>query len=353
MWAHPVLGEDEVPEPQIEHPQDVIIRVAYCGICGTDLHCSQPAANGMVSFGGAARFPVVLGHEFTGTIVRTGTAVTSLAVGDLVAAESVSACWECTECRAGHLNECERGELLGLTVNGAMAPLVRVDARHCYAIGRLADRYGRDQALRVGTLIEPLGVAHRGLTRAALRTDDRLVVVGLGPIGLGVIQLAKAAGVAQIVAFDPLESRVALARAAGADACTLASMHERNTSPTAVVIDRFGARASLVVEAAGTTDAFELAFAALGPRGRLLVLGRMPERVPFDTNRLLSSALTVIGSRGHAGADAFGAVINKIADGVIDPSPLLTACFDFADAQAAFAHARSGSGAKTIVRVEG
>lgn len=352
VWAHPILREDEVPEPEIQHPHDVIVRVAYCGVCGSDLHCSEAEADGSVSFGGPARLPVVLGHEFTGTVMRTGAAVTTVAVGDLVTAESIWACWTCTECRAGHLNECERGELLGLTMNGAMAPLVRVDARHCYRLEPLAGRYSRKGVLEVGTLVEPLGVAHRGLTRASLRPDDRLVVVGAGPIGLAIILLARAAGVSSIVAFDLLDSRVTLAEAAGARAFNLASLVERGVRPEAVVHDILGAKASLAVEAAGTVGAFETAFASVANRGRLLVLGRIPGCVPFDTNALLSRSLSVIGSRGHAGKDVFRDVIEKITGGTIHPSPLISARFGLSQAHEAFAHARSGAGAKTLIRVD-
>ncbi len=224
VWANPTLRQEDVPEPEITSPHDVIVRVAYCGVCGSDLHCSHAGPDGYVSFGGPARLPVVLGHEFSGTVIRTGRAVTNVAVGDAVTAESIWACWNCDECHAGHLNECERVELLGLTVNGALAPLVRVDARHCYSIAPLVRRHGRDNALELGALLEPLGVAHRGLTRARIRADDRVVVVGTGPIGLAIVMLARAAGVSRIVAFDLIDSRVALAEAAGARAFNLMTL---------------------------------------------------------------------------------------------------------------------------------
>lgn len=353
IWADPVLLEEEVPEPQITHPYDVIVHVAVCGVCGSDLHCSQAGPDGYVSFGGPARLPVILGHEFTGAVTRVGNAVTNVAVGDVVTAESIWACWRCDECRAGHLNECRHGELLGLTVNGAFAPSVLVDARHCYSIEPLVRRYGLERALELGALLEPLGVAHRGLTRAGVRADDRIVVVGTGPIGLGIIMLAREAGVTNIVAFDLIDSRVTLAEAAGARAFNVTSLTEFRGGVDAAIRDAFGGQlASLAVEAGGTVEAFDTAFASLENRGRLLVLGRMPTRVPLDTNALLSKALSLIGSRGHAGNDIFRELIDKVTDGSLEPSWLITARFGILQQQEAFAHAREAAGAKTLIRVD-
>ncbi len=194
---------------------------------------------------------------------------------------------------------------------------------------------------------EPLGVAYRGLMRAHLRADDRVAVVGVGPIGLATVVLARALGVTQIAAFDRNASRVALAEAAGARAFVA-----DDGSLDDVLGEAFdGERATLAVEAGGTPGAFESAFASLGNRGRLLVLGRLPARVPLDTNTLLSKALTVIGSRGHAGADIFQTLIGRLADGSLDPSGLITGRFGFSQVQEAFAYARQGDGGKTLIRV--
>ena len=349
VWANPVLRECDVAEPAISTPHDVIIRVACCGVCGSDLHCSEAGPDGHVAFGGPARLPVILGHEFAGTIVEVGGAVTRVSVGEVVTAESIWACWTCEECRAGHLNECVDGNLLGLTVNGALAPLVRVDSRHCYSIAPLVERHGAEKAWELGALLEPLGVAERGLNRAGAHADDRLVVVGAGPIGLAAIMLAKARGVTSIVAFDRLASRVALAEAAGARAFLA-----RDGAIDDAAGGLFGGqRATLAVEAGGTTEAFDLAFASLGNRGRLLVLGRLPTRVAFDTNTLLSKSLTVIGSRGHAGADIFRTLIDRLTTGRLDPSAMITARFGFSQLLEAFAYARQGTGGKTLVRIDG
>ena len=347
VWADPALVEREVPEPRIAAPHDVIVSVACCGICGSDLHASQAGPDGHVLFGGSARLPVVLGHELAGTVLHAGSAVTHLAAGDVVTVESIWACWNCDECRGGYLNECRDGNLLGLTTDGGLAPLVRVDSRHCYSITSLVRRHGIDRAFELGALLEPLGVAYRGLVRAHFRADDRVVVVGVGPIGLATVMLARALGATQIAAFDRNASRVALAAAAGARAFVA----EDGTLDHALSEAFDGERATLAVEAGGTPGAFDSAFASLGNRGRLLVLGRMPANVALDTNTLLSKALSVIGSRGHAGAGIFRTLIDRLADGSFDPSTIITGRFGFSQLQEAFAYARLGDGGKTLIRV--
>jgi threonine dehydrogenase-like Zn-dependent dehydrogenase len=347
IWRDPRLSVRPTAPAQVRDPFDIVVTVSHCGICGSDLSCAHAGPDGYMRFGGPARAPVVLGHEFTGRIVALGDAVTGFAPGEMITAESIWACHDCPQCRDGHFNECQGGiELLGLTVDGAFAPTVRVDARHAYSIEPLVDRLGCDRALEVGTLLEPLGNAHRGLSRARLVASDRLVVVGAGPIGLGAVALARQAGVREIVVVERSHDRRALAMALGAGFAA----SELGDPAAGRLWD--GQGATLAVEAAGTEAALRTAAGCLGPRGRLLALGRMPESVTTDQNRFMSLGLEVIYSRGHAGYGIFPHLIDAIATGALDISPLITARFPFSKILAAFDHARSGAGGKTIVRLE-
>lgn len=351
VWANPRLTLEDVPEPMVQTPHDVVVRVVCCGVCGSDLHCSASGPDSFVTFGGPANLPTVLGHELAGTVAAKGSAVSHLSVGEAVTAESIVACWRCAECLAGHLNECRQANLLGLTVNGAFTEFVRVDARHCYSIERLVRQHGPAQAFAIGALFEPMGVALRGLKRAGFTPADRLAVVGLGPIGLGVIILARLAGVTQVVGFDINESRVQIARSFGATCFSLSPSADGDIAAvTRTVCGEQGA--SLVVEAAGTKSGFEAAFAALANRSRLLVLGRMPGRVPLDTNQLLTTSTSVIGSRGHAGYGIFPELIERAATGEFDPTVLISSRFPFSDWTEAFAVARTQSGTKTLITME-
>lgn len=350
IWANPHLSCEEVAPPQIESPHDVIVRVEFCGICGTDIHCTAPGPGGFVGFGGPLDLPRVIGHEFSGVVVARGDAVTHLEIGEAVTAESIAACWHCHDCRAGHLNDCQRVHLLGLTVHGALASLIRVDSRHCYSLEPVFRSMDRSGGMQVGTLFEPLGVALRGLNRAALRADDKLAVFGLGPIGFGAVLLAQRKGVQRIVAFDLSQERVDLARARGVDAFLLGETSHHEASKLACQV-LGGGGPSLVVEAAGTESGFAAAFEAMSKRARLLVLGRMPNPVAFDTNQLLTKSLTVIGSRGHAGDSVFTELIASVADRTLLPLEMVTSRFRFDDWQNAFALARTQSEMKIIVEV--
>lgn len=349
IWANPHLSREEVAPPQIATPRDVIVRVEFCGICGTDIHCTTSGPGGFVGFGGPLDLPRVIGHEFSGVVVARGDAVTHLEIGEAVTAESIAACWHCPDCRAGHLNDCQHVHLLGLTMHGALASLIRVDSHHCYSLEPVLRSVDRSSAMQIGTLFEPLGVALRGLKRATLRADDKLAVFGLGPIGFGAVMLAQQKRVEHIVAFDLNQERVDLARAQGVDAYLLGETSHRASELAYQALG--GCRPSLVVEAAGTESGFAAAFEAMANRARLLVLGRMPNRVAFDTNQLLTKSLTVIGSRGHAGDSVFAELIASVADRTLRPLEMVTSRFPFDDWQKAFAQARTQSEMKILIDV--
>jgi threonine dehydrogenase-like Zn-dependent dehydrogenase len=346
IWRDPRLSVQPAAPAQVRDPYDIVVAVSFCGICGSDLSCTHAGPDGYMLFGGPVRAPVVLGHEFTGRIVALGDAVTGFSHGETITAESIWACHDCPQCSDGHFNECQGGiELLGLTVDGAFAPTVRIDSRHAFSIEPLVDSLGRDRALETGTLLEPLGNAHRGLSRAQLVASDRLVVVGAGPIGLGAVALARQTGVREIIVIERSPDRRALAMALGARFAT----SELGDPAAERLWD--GQGATLAVEAGGTEAALRTAAGCLGPRGRLLALGRMPDSVTIDQNRFMSLGLVVIYSRGHAGYGIFPHLIDSIATGALDVSPLITARFPFSKILAAFDHARSCAGGKTIVQM--
>jgi threonine dehydrogenase-like Zn-dependent dehydrogenase len=350
IWKNPALTVQPAVQARLRTPFDVLVRVAVCGICGSDVHTSQCGADGFVAFGGPARLPVILGHEFSGTVIAKGEAVSNVTIGEAVTAESIWACHQCEQCRGGHYNECVAGELLGLTVDGAFQPTVRVDARHCFSIERLIARLGRDAGLDAGALLEPLGVAYRGLTRARLAKHDRVVIVGAGPIGLGAVMLAKQGGVVQVIVLEPSASRRALAASLGALVLD-PQLFGCDPIQIAETIKDFwdGQMATLAIEAAGVEPGFHTAVATLGPRGRLLAMGRMPTTVSLDQNLLMTLGVEAIFSRGHAGYGIFETLIEMVANGQFDPLPLITARFPFSNILGAFDHARSGSGGKTMV----
>ncbi|MBN1337588.1 MAG: alcohol dehydrogenase catalytic domain-containing protein [Deltaproteobacteria bacterium] len=334
VWRHPRLRVQEVPDPTCG-PGEVVVRVRATGICGSDVHCVQVDAGGWMRFSGPVRLPVVLGHEYAGEVVEVGPGVRGLVPGDCVAAEGMLYCGTCEACRRGRPNQCPHLEMVGFSSPGAFAEKVSVHERHCWKVDGLPDRYGdRGLGLEVAALVEPLACAYNGLFvgTSGVPPGSHVAVWGCGPIGLGAILLARAAGAASIVAFDPSLPRLRLATALGADrALDPRDLARLGIAPAEAVREATGGwGADVQVEAAGDAQAtlpeIERAFA---PGGRMVYLGRTGAEAPVGLDTLVSRGAGIAGSRGHAGGGCFPAVIRLIQHGRIDPSPMITARYGF------------------------
>src|SRR6516165_203903 len=192
----------EMPVPEIG-PEEVLVRVRACGICGSDVH-------GLDGSTGRRIPPLVMGHEAAGEVVATGAAVVDLTPGDRVTFDSTVYCGRCFYCTRGEVNLCDRREVLGVSPgpyrrHGAFAEYVAVPRRIIY---RLPDALSYEQA----ALIEAVSVAVHAVNLTPIRLGDTAVVVGSGMIGLLAIEAARIAGCTQVIAIDPDDSRLKLAR---------------------------------------------------------------------------------------------------------------------------------------------
>ncbi|HLW96030.1 MAG TPA: alcohol dehydrogenase catalytic domain-containing protein, partial [Solirubrobacteraceae bacterium] len=188
----------EAREPRA---QEVVIDVAYTGICGTDLHILHGAMDQRVEL------PIVLGHEMAGTVAAIGGAVDEWTLGDRVTVMPLSWCGECPACRAGHSHICHRLDFLGIDSPGSMQTQWVVPSDVLLELPA-------SLALTHAALAEPTAVAVHDVNRAALREGERVVVVGGGPIGMLVASVARSRG-ADVVLFEVSEQRLALARELG------------------------------------------------------------------------------------------------------------------------------------------
>src|SRR5260221_10449850 len=219
VWRNPRISVATLPDPS-PGPDDVVIRVRACGICGSDFHFVESDAAGYMLYPGLIRTAGVTGHEFAGVIDAVGPAVRDFAPGDLVCAEEIAWCGECLACRSGRPNNCTRIEELGFSFNGAHAEWVVTRARYCWSLAPLlAAGIPADRIFQLGALVEPTAVAYIAMFVSAggFMPGATVGVVGAGPIGLAAIALARAAGAGQILAFEVVEGRRALASAMGAD----------------------------------------------------------------------------------------------------------------------------------------
>ena len=334
VWRHPRLRMATLPDPEVG-PHDVLIRVRAVGVCGSDTHCLETDPEGYILFSGPTRLPVVLGHEYSGEVVAVGSAVRDIAPGQLVACEGMLYCGVCEACRRGQPNQCPRLEMVGFSAPGAYAELITAHERHCFRVDGIADRYGDVQlGLDIAALIEPIACPFNGMFVAAggMLPGSHVAVYGCGPIGLGAVLLARAAGAATVVAFDISNERCELATAMGADtAYNPIELAEAGSSPAEVVRELTGGwGADMQIEAAGAAHAtmpeIEKSFA---PAGKMVYLGRTGMKPPVMLDVLMSSAGSITGARGHAGGGCFPAIIRMIERGIIDPAPMITSRFPF------------------------
>jgi threonine dehydrogenase-like Zn-dependent dehydrogenase len=347
-WRSPVHQLVDVPDPMVQSGE-ILVEVARCGVCGSDTHCYEHDDAGYVKFSGPARFPVIGGHEWSGRVVEVGRSVRGVRVGEWVCGEGMVSCGVCEPCKRGDPNQCLHLDMVGFSAPGAFAERLAIHERFVWSLDAVAERHG-DAALDLGALVEPLACAFNGIWVVAggLRPGSHVVVFGCGPIGLGAVLLARAAGAASILAFDTVAERRSLALACGADAVFGALPVDM--AAEAVFSMTRGWGGDLFVEAAGAAAAtVPVVEACAAPRSTLVYLGRTGERVPVGLDRLVTGAARIVGARGHSGGGCFPNVLRMLAHGRLDPMPMVTARFSLGSAVAAVARSVSRTDGKILV----
>lgn len=240
----------DVPVPEVG-ANDALIRVEACGVCGTDLHIFHGDP-------GAADVPVgtIIGHEFSGTVVKTGASVTSVKAGDRVCVDPNRYCGTCDMCRRGLVHFCRNMIGYGTTVNGGFAEYATVDERQLYKLDDSVS-FGR------GAMAEPLACCLNGINQLEIRHGSTVCVIGAGMIGLIMLQLAKSAGAARVFVIEPVEARRLQAEKLGADA-TFAPGAAEELKKTQI---------DYIIECAGRTETMVLALDIIGNRGKVMLFG--------------------------------------------------------------------------------
>lgn len=307
------VGEAEAPSAGGER---VLIRVGGVGICGSDLHYYQEGSTGSA----AIQAPFVPGHEMAGWLLEDRPEL-GLREGQLVAVDPAKPCGACEWCRHGHINVCPFVEFLGAPpCHGAMAERIAVSPGQVWP---LPDGFTVDRAV----MLEPLGVGVHALDLAKPRMLDTVAVIGCGPIGLGLVQLARLAGAGRVYALDPVAYRLAAAERLGADA---------STADRAEIQDwTHGRGVDRVLEATNAPDGFQHACDSARIGGHIVLTG-----IPAGDTYALGAAgarrkgLTVKFSRrmGHV----YPRAIQLVAEGWLDVDRIVTHHFSLADAACGF-----------------
>ncbi len=352
VWRNPRFVSTEVPDPTPGYGE-VLLKVRACGVCGSDTHCYEHDAEGYVLFSGPVRVPVTVGHEYTAEVVEVGPGVRHLRRGMLVAAEGMLYCGVCEACRTGHPNQCPDLDMVGFSAPGAYAEYITAKERFLWPLDPLAERLGSaDRALELGALIEPIACSYNGMFVSAggFHPGAHVAVFGCGPIGLGAIALARAAGAATVLAFETMPERRAVATAMGADA-----VHDPRDVPVAELIREHtrGWGADMMVEAAGaareTMPQIERAFA---PGGKMVYLGRTGLRAPVLLDVLVTQAASIAGARGHAGGGCFPKILRLMEANRLLVEPMITRRFPFSQTIEAVAASCERTDGKILVRYD-
>lgn len=352
VWRHPhaEFKNVETPDPG---PDDVIIKLQRVGFCGSDLPFFETDSDGYITYPGLTRFPTILGHELAGDVVSVGKNVTHVRVGEPVTIEDMVRCGHCYPCRINQPNHCENLDEIGFSLNGGFAEYVRVPARNCWSIAALRSRVTTDSALYdCGAMVEPFTVVYNALVHGAggVSPGAYTVVHGAGPIGLASVAMLRACGAAKIIVFEVSPDRRTLAVEMGADG----AYDPRQQAPDEIVMSETGGLgADLQIEAAGafthTLPAMERSASLLGT---ILIIGRDSSHVSIYPEPLQVKRVTLILAKGNAGHGTYPNVLRLMASGRIDPQPMITAKYPFAQLPTALEASRTRGHGKILVNVD-
>ena len=328
------LRLEDVPKPEISD-NEVLIRVNASGICGTDIHIYRGEWK--------TNTPIILGHEFSGVIADVGREVKGLNIGDPVVAEPNIPCGSCYFCRMSERNYfCENLEATGVTVNGAFAEYMKIVASNVY---RLPKGYNLDEA----ALIEPLACCVRGIDQAEIKAGDTVAIIGAGPVGLILLQLALQSGASMVIQTDMEDSRLSLAKELGADH-TINITKEDPIESIKELTDGYGV--DVAIEAVGKPEAITQAMRATRRGGKLVIFGVSPEDAvwkvrPFE---LYDKELTI--KTSYRSPYTFQRAVKIAVSGRVRLKPLISHVFKLDEIHRAFevAEKRLEGAVKVLVK---
>jgi L-iditol 2-dehydrogenase len=318
---------EEVPIPTIG-PDDVLVRVRACGICGSDVH-------GFDGSTGRRRPPIIMGHEASGEIAEAGTAVARWKKGDRVTMDSTIYCGQCWHCMRGELNLCDQRRVLGVSCeeyrrDGAFAEYVSVPER---ILHRLPDALSFEHS----AVSEAVSVAVHAVRNAKLEPGASVTVVGAGMIGLLVIQVLKAQGSSQIIAVDIDDTRLQLARRLGATAV----VNPASLSPADAIRRMTAGRgADASFEVVGLSSTLGTAVECVRKGGRVILIGNLEAKAQLPLQAVVTREISLIGSCASAGE--YPESLELIASGKVDVASFISATPSLEDGAAWFERLHAG-----------
>ncbi len=330
--AHQSLTVEDIPTPE---PQagEVLIKVAGCGVCHTDLHYID---HEVPTF---KKPPMILGHEVSGVVVAIGSNAHHFKVGDRVLAPAVYGCGHCKMCRTGRENICENMVMFGNHVDGGYAEYMLAPAKDVIPLPA-------EIPLIEGAIIADATTTpyHAVVNRGKVRPGDAVVVFGCGGIGLNVVQIAAAVG-GQVIAVDVVDAKLEWAKKLGAAATLNAKGIERVDKEIRKLTN---GGADIAFEAIGNPLTQAQAFASVRTGGRFVVVGFSDKPMTLDTGRVMFREMEIIGSLGCRAVD-YPRVLELARQGKIKVAELVTAKFPLDRINDAFDTLRRGEGIRSVI----
>lgn len=305
-----VINYQDVPEPEYGS-DDLLVRIKACAICGSDVH-------GMDGSTGRRIPPVIMGHEASGIIAEVGTDVKEFAIGDRITFDSTISCGECYYCRKGQINLCDNRRVLGVSCDdyrqdGAFAEYITIPQRIAY---HLPEEISFEQA----AMVEPVSIAVHAVNRSAFSLNDTVVVVGVGMIGLFVVQILRITGCGRIIAIDLDEGKFELARKFGATHCLSAG--QEDLLPQIAKLTR-GRGADFAFEVVGITPAVKTAVDVLRKGGSLTLVGNLKQQINFPLQSVVIRQISLYGSCASSGE--YPTCLDLISQGKVNVDTLISA----------------------------
>jgi L-iditol 2-dehydrogenase len=307
QYKHLEIADLPAPAPARD---EVLIRVAACGICGSDVHGYDGSSGRRIP-------PIVMGHEAAGTIAALGRDVRGFAEGDRVTFDSTIFCGACDNCRRGDVNLCDHREVLGVSCAefrrpGAFAEYVAVPSRILY-------RLPESLAFAEAAMLEAVSVALHGVSLAQMSAGDTALVVGAGMIGLLTLQALRAAGCTRVFVADLEPTRLALARDAGASAILSA---EGDVAEQVMQLTE-GRGVDVVIEAVGKSETVKASIESVRKGGTVVLVGNISPEVTLPLQKVVTRQIRLQGSCASAGE--YPRAIELVASGAIQVKPLISA----------------------------
>ncbi len=331
LTAPSQLALVDFPDPS-PAPDEVLLRVRACGICGSDIH-------GWDGSTGRRRPPLIMGHEAAGEIVAVGPKVTEWKAGERVTFDSTISCGQCDYCRSGHINLCDNRRVLGVAPaeyrqHGAFAEYAVLPTRILY-------RLPEGLSFAHAAMVEPVSIAIHAVQRVKVAPTDTAVVVGSGMIGLFVVQALRWAGARRIIAVDLDAKRLALARELGA---TDTLQSDTCDVPAEVARLSGGQGADLAFEVVGVSPTLQLALACLRRGGSAVLVGNLAPKTDFPLQAVVTRELTLYGTCASAGE--YPLCLDLIARGIIRVEPMISAVAPLAEGAEWFSRLSAKDGSK-------